>query len=92
MFITNKIESLSIFSKFQFSCSNNIRCFKQKERGEVKEDYIDYPWANGSKCGKGRWCQQGQCVDKTDIPKFDRTDDNNFDLVITNGGWSQWKK
>lgn len=92
MFITNRRESLSIFSKFQFSCSNNIRCFKQKERGEVKEDYIDYPWANGSKCGEGRWCQQGQCVDETDIPQFDRTDDNNFDLVITDGGWSQWKK
>ncbi|XP_027202897.2 A disintegrin and metalloproteinase with thrombospondin motifs 20-like isoform X2 [Dermatophagoides pteronyssinus] len=37
------------------------------------------PWADGTECGNGYWCQQGQCV------RIDTTR-----LQPINGGWSEW--
>ncbi|XP_049533837.1 A disintegrin and metalloproteinase with thrombospondin motifs 9 isoform X7 [Anopheles darlingi] len=37
------------------------------------------PWADGTECSEGHWCQKGQCV------PIDRTA-----LKPQNGGWSHW--
>uniref|UniRef100_A0A2M4ADI9 Putativedisintegrin and metalloproteinase with thrombospondin motifs 9 n=1 Tax=Anopheles triannulatus TaxID=58253 RepID=A0A2M4ADI9_9DIPT len=37
------------------------------------------PWADGTECSEGHWCQKGQCV------PIDRTA-----LQPQNGGWSHW--
>ena len=37
------------------------------------------PWADGTNCGPGLWCQQGECVQE-----------DREAMRPINGGWSQW--
>lgn len=37
------------------------------------------PWADGTSCGDGRWCQKGECIPK-----------NRHALKAIDGGWGEW--
>lgn len=38
------------------------------------------PWADGTECGSGYWCQHGKCVPR-----------NRKALTKIDGGWGPWK-
>lgn len=38
------------------------------------------PWADGTECGAGLWCQHGKCVAR-----------NRKALIKVDGGWGPWK-
>lgn len=53
----------------------SLWCFRGRQRCETKF----LPAAEGTSCGHGRWCRQGECV------KFGQNGPNPVD-----GGWSDW--
>ncbi|XP_075398510.1 A disintegrin and metalloproteinase with thrombospondin motifs 1 [Tenrec ecaudatus] len=40
-----------------------------------------FPWADGTSCGEGKWCVNGQCVNKTDGKHFG---------TPVHGSWGLW--
>lgn len=40
-----------------------------------------FPWADGTSCGEGKWCVNGQCLDQTDKEHFD---------TPVHGSWGPW--
>lgn len=38
------------------------------------------PWADGTECASGHWCQHGKCVPR-----------NRQALTKVDGGWGPWK-
>lgn len=38
------------------------------------------PWADGTECSQGHWCQHGKCVPR-----------NRNALMKIDGGWGNWK-
>nr|XP_040220172.2 A disintegrin and metalloproteinase with thrombospondin motifs 9 isoform X3 [Anopheles coluzzii] len=52
-------------------------CSWENEMSGCKTQHM--PWADGTECQEGHWCQKGQCV------PIDRTA-----LKPQNGGWSAW--
>lgn len=42
---------------------------------------LHMPWADGTPCGHGKWCQKRNCVWK-----------DRKSLQPVNGGWGKWQK
>ncbi|XP_049641714.1 A disintegrin and metalloproteinase with thrombospondin motifs 1 [Suncus etruscus] len=40
-----------------------------------------FPWADGTSCGDGKWCLNGNCVNKTDMKRFE---------TPVHGSWGSW--
>ncbi|XP_069745131.1 A disintegrin and metalloproteinase with thrombospondin motifs 1 [Narcine bancroftii] len=40
-----------------------------------------FPWADGTRCGEGKWCMEGKCVNQTSIKDYS---------TPVHGGWGVW--
>ncbi|XP_035895635.1 A disintegrin and metalloproteinase with thrombospondin motifs 9 isoform X4 [Anopheles stephensi] len=79
---TNNKQCELVFGNGSKICSymptcERLWCSWENELSGCKTQHM--PWADGTECKEGHWCQKGQCV------PIDRTA-----LKPQNGGWSAW--
>uniref|UniRef100_A0A182M1S6 GON domain-containing protein n=1 Tax=Anopheles culicifacies TaxID=139723 RepID=A0A182M1S6_9DIPT len=79
---TNNKQCELVFGNGSKICSYMPTCARlwcswENEMSGCKTQHM--PWADGTECQEGHWCQKGQCV------PIDRTA-----LKPQNGGWSGW--
>uniref|UniRef100_A0A182NLF3 GON domain-containing protein n=1 Tax=Anopheles dirus TaxID=7168 RepID=A0A182NLF3_9DIPT len=79
---TNNEQCELVFGNGSKICSympvcNRLWCSWEDEMSGCKTQHM--PWADGTECNEGHWCQKGHCV------PIDRSA-----LKPQNGGWSAW--
>nr|XP_050844302.1 A disintegrin and metalloproteinase with thrombospondin motifs 9 isoform X2 [Vespula vulgaris] len=57
------------------SVCRTLWCTAPRWGGKCRTEYT--PWADGTSCGEGKWCQRGECVSKKDLNPVD-------------GEWGHW--
>ncbi|XP_053671313.1 A disintegrin and metalloproteinase with thrombospondin motifs 9 [Anopheles nili] len=81
---TNNAQCELVFGNGSKICSympvcNRLWCSWEDEMSGCKTQHM--PWADGTECNEGHWCQKGECVPI-----------NRTALKPQNGGWNVWSQ